>query len=408
MMKILKYISQLVIGLLFVFSGFVKAVDPLGFAIKFNDYLTALNIEFLSPIALVISIGLSALEFLIGIHILIGIRYKIVCWPLIILSIFFTLTTLYIALENPVSDCGCFGDAWKLTNWETFYKNLVLLPLSFIIFKYRNKHNDSIKGFRSILLSILFTSFIISISVYSLKHLPIIDFRPYHIGSSITEKMSTPPDAEKPVYETVFILEKDGQQKEFNVDNYPYNDSTWIFVDNKTTLIKEGYIPPIHDFSLQTINGDDITNKILNYNNPVFILVSYKLNNADFSNINAVINLHLQQKNHGYKFYILTSSMPNDIFRFDEKYGVGFDYILGDETVLKTIIRSNPGLILLNNGTIINKWNLNDVDAVPDFEYPLSKAISQQTKSKNKLTYLFLGLLLASIIIIIYKINKHN
>ena len=407
-MKIIKVICQLIIGGLFIFSGFVKAVDPIGGSIKFEDYFAALHLGFLDPLALLFSILLAAIEFIIGIHILLGIRLKLASWGAIVFMSFFTLLTFYSALANPVSDCGCFGDAWKLTNWETFFKNLIMFPFVLFLFINRKKYTNKLPEWRSVILSSIFIVFIVSVSWYSIKHLPIIDFRPYHIGANIPNSMSVPKDAEQPEYETTFTLEKDGVQKEFDVNNYPYNDSTWVFVDSKSTLIKEGYVPPISDFSLQTINGEIVTQKILENHEPVFLYVIPKLGNANIREFSNLTNLYLKQNEGKYKVYILTSSMTKDIFAFDSKLGIGFDYLIGDETVLKTMVRANPGLLLLYKGTIINKWNFNDIPSVEELQSSISYSISQQNKILERLIVIAMALSLLSIILILYKQKKLN
>ncbi|MBN2165892.1 MAG: DoxX family protein [Marinilabiliaceae bacterium] len=402
-MKLLKIISQLIIGTLFVFSGFVKAVDPIGGAIKLTDYFMAMHLDFLSSLVLPFSVLLAAVEFLVGIHLILRLRSELTSWLLLIFSVCFTGLTLYIAIENPVSDCGCFGDAWKLSNWATFYKNIIMLPFVFFIFWYRRKYHVLISPLRSVSLSVLFILFIVGVSGYSLKHLPIVDFRPYFIGSNIIEGMTIPEGAEQPEYETVFVMEKDGVRKVFGINDYPYNDSTWVFIESKSTMIKEGYIPPMNDFSLETLAGENITQDLLQSNEPLFFVIIPKFDKADLSNFKSVINLYFQQQKLGRKIYIVTSSLPDEVFRFDTKYGIGFDYLVADEIVLKTMIRSNPGVMLIQSGTVVGKWNLNDFNAEFIAKEPLSASIAQMTGIKNNLKYLFLGFLLISVILIFYK-----
>ena len=375
-MKAIQKISLWIIGLTFIFSGFVKAIDPVGGAIQITDYMYAFHIEFLKSLATFFAISLATIEFLIGAHLILQLRIKIIAWPMIALMSFFTCLTLYIAIFNPVSDCGCFGEAVKLTNWQTFTKNIILLPFAIFIFLKRNEIQSTITSFRSWVLTILHLLFIVSISSFALYDSPIFDFRPFKIGINIPHAMSIPQGAEQPQYDTRFIMEKNGIQKEFNDKNYPYNDSTWVFINSKTTIIKEGYQPAIKDFNLTTPDQTVATELVLNAKEPVFLMISSKLSLMDTSNVSNLIKLSYIAQEKGFHFYCLTASDNENIQKFKLKHGGEIDYLIADETTIKTIIRSNPGLVLIINGTIIGKWNANRIEDVSIFENPLEGALT--------------------------------
>jgi len=355
-MKTTDKISRFIVGLVFIFSGFVKAIDPLGSTYKFVDYFDAFGMEFLSFLALPLAIILSTLEFAIGFSLLMGTRKKLTAWLLILFMSFFTILTFILAIYNPVSDCGCFGDAFIMTNWQTFWKNLFLMVFTLVIFINKDKYLStwSLKKQWSLLsLPIIFS---ILISVHCYNNLPIIDFRPYKVGTYIPEKMVSPPDAAKAVYETMLVYQKNGEEKEFSIENLP--DSTWEWVSTENILISEGYVPPIHDFTIETMFGNDITEIVLNDDKCTFIMVAYNLNKSNLKNIseiNELADFALESGN--CNFICLTSSLESEINEFKQKTNATYSFFNTDEITLKTIVRSNPGIVLLKNGTVVAKWH---------------------------------------------------
>lgn len=367
-------LCRLLLAVAFIFSGFVKAVDPLGTTYKIQDYLEAFGmaswIPFFFP--LVISIALSTLEFVLGVLMLFGISRRMTTLLTLALMCFMTPLTLYLAIANPVSDCGCFGDAWVLTNWETFGKNIVLLLAAIVAFRWQGLIIRFISQKSGWLISLYTIIFIITLSLFCLNNLPILDFRPYKIGTNIKESMSVPPGAKRSVYESVFVLQKDGEKREFTLDNYP--DSTWTFVDARTVLREQGYEPPIQDFSMMDIEtGEDISSGVLSDDNYTFLLVAHRIEEADDSNIDLINEIYDYAVEHGYSFYALTSSPDYEMEQWRDKTGAEYPFCLVDDTVLKTIIRANPGLLLIKDGTILNKWNSNQL---PD-EYALTGPLNE-------------------------------
>ncbi|WP_321479148.1 BT_3928 family protein [uncultured Bacteroides sp.] len=358
----------------FICSGFVKAIDPLGTQYKIQDYLEAFGMVgwFPAYMPLLLSIAQSALEFFVGALLLFGIRKRTSATLSLLLMLFMTPLTLYLAINNPVSDCGCFGDAWVLTNWETFGKNVILLFAAVIVFFYQSKIIRFISNKTEWLVSLYSILFILILSLFCLQRLPILDFRPYKIGENISDGMNIPEGAKPSVFETVFILEKNGVQKKFTLDNYP--DSTWKFIDARSVLKEKGYEPTIHDFSMMDEDtGEDITKRVLADKNYTFLLVAHRIEEADDSNIDLINEIYDYSVENGYSFYCLTSSEDSQIELWRDKTGAEYPFCLMDDITLKTMIRSNPGLMLIKNGTILNKWSDNNL---PD-EYDLTDKLNK-------------------------------
>lgn len=372
-LTILVNVCRFLLGATFVFSGFVKAVDPIGTQYKIQDYLGAISLEGVFPdwVTLTTSVLLSALEFSLGVFILLAMRRRLVSKIIVVFMAVMTLITLWLALFNPVKDCGCFGDAIHLTNFQTLMKNIVLLAASLVVawqplrmIRFLSRSTQWIAANYTIL-------FVLLLSAHCLYHLPLLDFRPYHIGMNIKKGMEIPKGAPQSQFETTFILQKNGVKKEFTLDNYP--DSSWQFVDSKTVQTKEGYVPPIHDFSIQKPDGDDITDSVLSARGYVFLLISPHLEQADDSNFGDIDQLYEYCQEQKIPFYCLTASGEKDIKHWEDITGAEYPFCFTDETTLKTIIRSNPGLLLLKNGTIIRKWSHNDLPTSTKLNAPLSK-----------------------------------
>lgn len=353
-------ICRFVFGLTFLFSGFVKAVDPLGTTYKISDYLDAFSLGFFSDLSLLAAFLLIILEFTIGFNLVFGIQVKKTAWIAAAFMLVMTPFTLYLAIANPVSDCGCFGDALVITNWQTFYKNLILDALLVLILVFASEDRPIFSNWASYIIMLIPVLSCLGLELYCYNHLPIIDFRPYKVGNNLPSLMVIPDDAPSDEYNISFIYEKDGVQKEFNLENYPAEDSTWTFVSQNSVLIKRGYVPPIHDFSVQTEDGD-ITDLILENEGYTFLLISSKLEKADLSrqkDINALYD-YINSKN--ISFYCLTSSFNDDVEAFKTTNNVKYPIGATDEITLKTIIRSNPGLVLLKAGNVVAKWHYNDL-----------------------------------------------
>lgn len=355
-------LCRIAVALTFIFSGYVKAIDPLGTQYKIQDYLEVLNLATYIPdyLSLTVSVLLGGIEFCLGILLLFAIRRKTVTRLLMLFMAIMTPVTLWLAIDNPIDDCGCFGDAVVLTNWETFIKNVIITAAVAILYKYPLKMPRFISRVNQWIVVTYTMVFILFSSSKSLYTLPPFDFRPYHIGADIKKGMEIPEDAKQPQFETTFIMEKNGQRKEFTIDNYP--DSTWTYIESKTIQTEEGYIPPIHDFSIQTADGsEDITDSILGRKDYSFLFISPRLEDADDSNFGDIDRIYEYSKEHNYPFYALTASTEKAVKHWRDITGAEYDFYITDETTLKTVIRSNPGLLLIKGGVIIGKWSHNSL-----------------------------------------------
>ena len=350
------------LALIFILSGYVKAIDPLGTQYKLNDYAAAMHLSEYIPdwLTLTGAIALAMTEFALGIFMLFAIRRHLVSRLMTAMMVMMTLITVWIFIANPVKDCGCFGDAIKLTNGETLLKNIVLLAAAIVTAMRPLDMARLISKSNQWIVTNYTLVYIVCTSLYCLYALPTFDFRPYHIGADIKKGMEIPEGAEQPEFETTFILKKNGQTREFTLDNYP--DSTWEFVDSKTVQTRQGYEPPIHDFSLtDTKTGDDITDNVLSHKGYTFLLISRSLAYADDSNFGDIDQIYEYASEHNIPFYCVTASTDSDINRWRDLTGAEYPFCTADETTLKTIIRSNPGLLLLKDATIIGKWSHNQL-----------------------------------------------
>ena len=367
-------VCRFVLAVVFIFSGFVKAIDPLGTQYKIQDYLDAFGWTGVFPefVPFVASALLGMLEFCLGVYLFFGIRRIIAPRAVVAVMAVMTPLTFWLAWEHPVSDCGCFGDALVLTNWETFGKNVVLLAMSLVVLKCRRRLFPLATTRFDWLIALYGFLYILCMTVYCYRHLPVFDFRPYYVGADIRQGMSIPAGEEPTEFETRFVLQKDGVEKEFTLENYP--DSTWTFVDSKTVVIKQGYEPPIHDFSMiRYDDGEDITEQVLADEGYTFLLVAHQLGKANQSRMDLINELYDYCLEYGYAFYCLTSSSDEDILKWQEDTGAEYPFCLMDNITLKTMVRFNPGLMLLKKGTVVGKWSIIDI---PD-EYQLVGPLEQ-------------------------------
>jgi uncharacterized membrane protein YphA (DoxX/SURF4 family)/peroxiredoxin len=362
----MKFIINLVrhlVGILFVFSGFVKLIDPLGFSYKLKEYFSeaVLDIPFLQPYTLLLSIFVVIFEILVGIALIIGFKIKFTRWLLLLMILFFTFLTFYSAYFNKVTDCGCFGDAISLTPWQSFTKDIILLVLILIIFLNPKK----IKPFTSVSSHkwILSVSLILCLYITydALTHLPMIDFRPYHIGANIKEGMKIPEDAPQAVYKYKWQFNIDGQKKTITT-NGQYPDVNGEFIEVNTELIKPGYQPPIHDFSLNK-KGEDYTDEYLNADR-VMLICAYNLDLSNKTPWRKIGQMAENAKEKGYKVAAITASSEARQNQLKENYNLDFPFYFTDETAIKTIIRSNPGVLIIADAVITQKVHWNDLNLI--------------------------------------------
>ena len=408
-LTIITNLFRFLAGITFILSGFVKAVDPIGTQYKIADYAAAMGLEGVMPdiMTLGASVLLSGTEFVLGIMLLFAIRRRLVTKLALLFVGIMTAITVWLYVADPVSDCGCFGDAIKLTNGETLLKNIVLLAVTALLAWRPMRMPRMVSRSNQWIVYHYSVVFILVIAAYSLYYLPLFDFRPYRIGADIAKGMEVPEDAEQPEFETTFIMEKDGIRKEFGLDNYP--DSTWTFIDSKTKVLKQGYIPPIHDFALMLLpqhneeeeDGDyseDITETVLADPGYTFLLISPHLENADDSMFGNIDQIYEYACDYGYKFYCLTASGKKAIDHWTDMTGAEYPFCNVDETTLKTIIRSNPGLVLLKGGVIVGKWSHNNLPTEQLIKggklTERSEILPQEDETTEKTAYILLWFVL--------------
>jgi uncharacterized membrane protein YphA (DoxX/SURF4 family) len=414
-MKMLLFISRIIAGSVLVVSGLVKANDTLGFSYKMEEYFSAevLNMEFLIPYALAFAVLMCLAEIIIGFALIAGVEMKISTWLALLLTIFFAFLTFYSAYFDKVNDCGCFGDAIKFTPWQSFIKDLVLMV--FILPSFFDRKNIELNSdeedrkyfIGSLLFIALFSfllldwsfpfwfslsffvltlaikklskgratswiiaglSFILSLafSFHTYSHLPIKDYRPYAIGKNIAEQMVVPEGMPTDVYETSFVYKNSdtGEEKTFNESNYPWQDSTWIWVSTDNVLVSKGYEPPVHDFVITDADGYELQEDILAEESPIILVICYDIEKSNDDAMTAVNAFAEAAESDGLYVYGLTASLYDQVEDFRLKNQVPITFYSADETMLKTVIRSNPGVLIIKKGDVIAKWHYNDL---PDF-----------------------------------------
>jgi len=359
-MKYVAYVFRFTLGAVFVFSGFVKAVDPLGSAYKFIDYFSAFNLVWLNSFALFLGIALSALEFVIGGALLFGVKNKLSSLFGLLFMAFFTPLTLYLAIKNPVTDCGCFGDAIIMTNWETFYKNVVLIIFAIITFIYRKKFKVLMSCRKEWIVVALLTLISVSFSVYGLRHLPVMDFRPWKEGSS----MKIQGDGEDK-YFLIYKNKETGEIQEYLSPDFPWDDSlwmaTWEFVDQR---IEAAPFPETYIY-IGDESGQDYFKSFTQHDGYQFMLILYYIEDASLKRMDHIKTFAEKSLENNIDFIAITGSTPETAAKFREDYSLPFEIFFSDEITLKTIVRSNPGLVLIKDGVVIKKWSQLDI---PEFE----------------------------------------
>lgn len=357
-------IARWIVGIVFTFSGFVKGIDPMGFQYKLNDYLEALHLQVLEFFSFPGALLLPFAEFAIGITLLTGVLIRLSTKLTLIFMLFFTPFTLYIALKNPVTDCGCFGDALVISNWQTFYKNIVLIFLAVILLINRkNLHFIATEKYRKIAFTFLLLSYLFVV-YWSYNHEPIFDFRPYKVGVNIPDGMKTPAGSPTDIYQNIYHYRnrKSNEVKQFSDSDFPWKDTiNWKFESmDPPLLLKKGYQPPIHDFSIQTIDQENVTDFYLQDSLFTFFVIAYDLEKSSNKKQKELNVLAEWAKLKGYHFIGLTSTTGVALNKYQQEQLPAYEMMFTDQITLKTIIRANPGLILIWKGTIIGKWHYND------------------------------------------------
>lgn len=361
-MKIIRNISRILAGLVFMFSGFVKGIDPWGFTYKLMDYYEAFSLEWLDPTALYLSVIVSALEFVIGFALIFNARPKLAAWGNLLFMAFFTPLTLYLAIANPVSDCGCFGDAIIMTNWETFFKNIVLLIFAIIIFRERKKFSPYWNKLQQSVIVFIGAFILISLSWYSYQHLPIMDFRAWKVGAQMVEEIPKPK-----VYLT-YKNKETGETKEWLSDELPYDqpgfNDKWEFVNQRT----EEPGTPDKTILVEDESGNNVSETIFTNKGYTFILIAHSLEKADEESMIDMDTFYEQCKEDSVEFHAITGDLFEKSSTYKQQLNLDYPFYLADDITLKTVIRSNPGLILLKDGLILDKWHYNDFPKYQHFK----------------------------------------
>ncbi|SFR52649.1 Uncharacterized membrane protein YphA, DoxX/SURF4 family [Robiginitalea myxolifaciens] len=376
-------LSRIVVGVLFIISGFIKLNDPVGFSFKLEEYFSepVLNLPWLEPHALGIALFVVILEVLLGVALLVGFRLKLTRWILLGMIVFFTFLTLYSAVTGKVTDCGCFGDALKLTPWQSFYKDVALLVLILILFWGKDLLKPlGGKTFRSGITAAALVA-CVGFAYHVLNHLPAIDFRAYHIGTNIPEDKSVPEDAPKPVIEYDWKFRIDGEEKIITtLGAFPEVQGEFIEVA-ETREIEPGYEPPIHDFTLE--RGDtDYADALLARKN-LLMIISYDLDRSHREAFASLARIADSATSLGYSVIGMSASSQAQVDAIKEEYNLNIPFYFSDQTTLKTIVRSNPGVVRLEAGTIVQKLHYNDLDQLQlrelteaeRYDLPLKKAL---------------------------------
>ena len=413
-MRLVKNLCRIIVGIVFIYSGFVKGIDPLGSDYKFTDYFNAFGMGWMNATTLFFSFALSLAEFLIGTALLFNLWVSRMAWGSLLFMAFFTPLTLVLALTNPVSDCGCFGDAMILTNWQTFWKNIILFLLAIMIFVYRKEYKSSLSLMGQFSFLTLAGAGMLCLSIYCYRHLPVLDFRPYAVGKNITEGMRLPEGAKPDQYEVTlkYKNKQTGEIRSFTEENYPWQDTlNWEYESSSERLVKKGYITPIHDLVIEHPTLGNITEEILEDDNYTILAVAYNLNQSDTQYQPAINRLAEYAREKGIRFYGLTSSTERDIEAYKKRNHVPYEFCTAGEIQLKTMIRSNPGVIILREGTILDKWagkDVPDVKELQDTDLTAYCVYSREQMQRIYLVYSIILLFFVAYLLIPRRKGKRN
>ncbi|MDR3010578.1 MAG: DoxX family membrane protein [Sphingobacterium sp.] len=373
-------------GLLFIFSGFIKANDPTGFGYKLQEYFEVFHLTAFNEYATAIAVVICGFEILLGALLLLGVYANAVAWGLLLLILFFTFLTFYSAFFEVVTSCGCFGDAIPLTPWQSFSKDLVLLALILIIFFNRKQLRSIIKGSGNQFVATLITAIIsLGIGVYTVNYLPFIDFLPYKVGNNLPSLMVLPEGKQGDVFEQIYTMKnkKTGETKKVNDKVYMadklWEDESWeIIGEPESRLVKKGYDIPIPDLLITDADGADHTQEIIA--NPYYnlVIVAKDLSSTNIDAIQKINQaaIQLTKDYNGLRVVLLTASASKDAQYLSDKMQLIAEIFYADLIPLKSMVRANPGVLLLKGGNVVGKWHYNN--------FPDAKTIEDKFLSKDK------------------------
>jgi uncharacterized membrane protein YphA (DoxX/SURF4 family) len=369
-MKYFLWFLRILVGVLFIFSGLVKANDPLGLTYKMDEFFEAWHMAFMAPYAMAFSIIMIAFEIIAGVALLLGFAFRLLSFLLLLLNLFYTFVTAYALYSGKVKECGCFGNCIPISNMATFSKDVILLIMSVILFAYRERISPLFSKYPNTALMILTVFFSFFIQWWALEHLPFYDCLAYKAGNNLWQKMQVPAGSTPDKYESVFTYEKNGVQKEFTMNNYPWQDTTWKFIDRKDKLVSKGNADPeIKDFSLTDLNGNDNTKDVLTAPGYTFLWFVRDPAHARMDNIDSLHVLINKAVVLNIPFYVICSADHQTDSLYQQKWNMtDIPFYILDGTVSKTAMRSNPGLMLLNNGVVVHKWSYRDYPRIISLE----------------------------------------
>lgn len=351
-------LCRLLLAVVFIVSGFVKAVDPKGFAYKLQEYASVFSLEeqWVGDMVLPASLLLSAMEFILGVWLFMGMHRRFSAIMTIALMMLLTPWTMVLAIWEPVHDCGCFGDAIRLTNWETFAKNVVLLMMASYLWVKRSRVVRFVSTRNSRLVTIFALLYVGYVQYAGLAHLPVMDFRPFAVGADLNEGVSDVP-AE---FRVLYRYEKGGEILETESEEAP--DTTWNYLGTRSEMLSEGRPADIPDFWFAGMDdGEDISEALLSDTNYICLLVLENVKSADESRVDKINDLYDYCVDEGIAFYALTSSLDADVEKWKRYTGAEYPFYSADNLLLKTMVRSNPGVLVVKAGKVVAKWNASDL-----------------------------------------------
>lgn len=383
-MKFLRAISRVVIGVTFLLSGFVKIIDPVGVGLIIEEYMKVAGLDSWHFIAQTLGVALSGTEMLIGISLLVGIRMKIACRVSLIFISIFTILTLFLAIFNPVTDCGCFGEAIKLTNWQTFYKNIIFLFFAVLLYLQRDNFIPVAPARWEWGFAVTYALLIVSLSLYSYRHLPMIDFMEFKVGTDIKGRLDFISESDSPVFETTLIYSKDGKSYEFSIENLP--DSTYKFENSKTKQVSKGSAHM--DFAVSDINGNYVTDSLLSIKGALFFSTVPFIDQLGRRAIQRVNRLYDTLRVRGVEMIILTGSGLNSTDSLSALNKLSPKLYNTDFKTLLTMNRSNGGVVYLYDATVVSKWSTIDIplDNIDDILKQDSELLSAKARIREQLS----------------------
>ena len=366
--------SRFFVGFLFIFSGLIKANDPLGFGYKLQEYFEVFHITFFNDYATAIAIFLCGLEIILGAALLLGIYAKKVIWGLLALIVFFTFLTFYSAYFEVVTSCGCFGDAIPLTPWQSFGKDLILLALILILFIYRAEIKSIVPLKNQNLILAVCTLLGFGVGIYTYRNLPFIDFLPYKVGANVPELMKIPPGAPQDEYEIVYQLKnkKTGEVKKMTDKAYLkeeiWKDTNWeVLGEPESKLLKKGFEPKIKDLKIMDAAGEDFTISVLEHSDYHLMIVAYDLDKTNPEALKSLNEIALKAiQEYRIPSAIFTASDVAKAYNLRRNLFIDMPFFFADAIPLKSMIRANPGIMLMKNGVILNKWHYQNMPAYED------------------------------------------